>query len=365
MKTITFIICTILTFTTYGGKCRNIVNKILNKETIRVIVTANTIGKLMLMPQRKLALRSNIEVVGSWTSLENIGKQIAYNLEGFDHQMEILGFKKHTPTKIFISEKAHVLSIMGPVHFYVNIFNLWHRSKADDLILMQPSSFEPQIATSALALFHERVHSILDSMFNRDSYLKKNIAIQEGLADFLTAYYIEDPVLNFTKSFTRKINEVPSLPLNTLDDVHDIGKVFSYTLWKLQEHIGKEEMKLLLKPFIEGLGQYYESFKKDDRDELERIGIFLPEYEYFLAVLKKTLQKNNNINEDKFIDEIATHLKLNTIMINDIANSITKSNKNIYAPSNKSDLVFSTHSLGIMVIAFEIYLIYLGLSFLF
>ena len=364
MKIAAFIIFLAFTSTAHGGKCRDIVNKILNatRHARFMPMAAHTTGQLVFMPQRKLALRPNIEAVVSLTTSKKTGEQIVQNLENFDRKMETLGLKKSTPTKILISEKVFPLSTQGPLHF-VNIFNLWHRSKADDIIIMRPFYYYRQFATDPIALFHERVHSIL-SVLHKDAYIH-NHPIEEGLADYLTAYHVGTPVLKTAEVFVRRIDKISPQLLTASDDPHDMGQAFSYTLWKLQEHIGKEEMKSLLKPFIEGLNQYYESFKKHD-NELEKL--LRPEYEYFLAVLKKTLRNNSKVQEDEFIDEIATHLKLDATLIDDIADSITKSNKNFYSSSNNripSDVIFPLYFLGTMTFAFEISLGFLVLSFLF
>ena len=213
--------------------------------------------------------------------------------------------------------------------------------------------------TNPFTLFHERVHSILNKTYKEESYVK-SMPIQEAFADFLPAYYMGTPILNInifeSVVITRNLNKAPILPLPALDawDPHHIGETFSYTLWKLQERISKEEMTLLIRPFMDNLNQYYESFKKYKYNKtIKYLGF---KYEYFIAVLKKTLKEKGRTQEaDEFINEIVTKLGMDIALVDDIASSITKSDKNFLSTSNYKIM---PSIVGIMVIYVEGVILY-------
>ena len=276
MKAAAFITCLAFTTTAHSGRCQNLIYKFFEN--------AHTAGRLMLMPQRELATRPGIEVVGSLISSKKNGEQIAQNLEDIDRAIDALGLQKPALTKVVVSDRT-VFTLLGPVHANSNPFNLWRRSKANDIILMQPGSFPRQVVTDPIVLFHERIHSILLSTYHKDLYTSLNAPIQEGLTNFLAAHYKGVPLLQMTAG-TVNVNKIPSLPPPTRGNPHNTGKVFSSTLWKLRERIGKEAMLSLFRPFTDGLNQYHKSFKgRHSYNEIQQR--FIPEYEYFLAVLKK------------------------------------------------------------------------------
>ena len=332
MRTAVFILCLAFSSSAYSGKCQNLVRGILNSTknalTVAVMIppAAHLMGKLMLIPQRELAARPGIEVVGSLISSRQTGEQIAKNVVDFDRVMESFGLKKSTPTKIIVFDRKILPNLIGPHHVMRNPFNLWHRSKADDIIVLQPGRGSHQIVKDPLVLFHERVHSILKKIYHLDSYIH-NKPIQEGLSDFLTAHYQGTTILSILGG-PHNIGKTPALPLPISSSPHDAGDAFSYTLWELQKYIGQEEIVALLKPFIDDLNQYYESFgERQGHNLLDKI--LKPEYEYFMAVLKKTLQEKSKTQEaDEFISEIASELGLDIAVIDELAESITKSDKN-------------------------------------
>ena len=342
------------------------------------------------MPQRELIKLPGIEVVGSLISSKETGEQIAQNLAGFDQTMKSLGLKIPPLTKVVVSDRT-LLPKSGPLANQTNISNLWHKSEADNIILMQPFFYHRPTVTNPMVLFHERTHSILKGMYRKNSYASLNRPTQEGLADFLPSHYTGNPVINLPMGLSRNADKAPPLPLSTIIGSHNAGKVFSYTLWKLRERMGEEEVNALLKPFIDGLGQYYESFEKQhDYGKIEGLleKVFSPNYEYFMAVLKKTLQeekgetqavdgflseivfgffrKYGEYQRAQFVDEIASELGLDIAVIDDIAASITKSDKNFSNTSTDKKVTHSlSHFLGTAAIATEIYLGYLGYRYFF
>ena len=353
MKTAVFILCLAFTSTAHSGKCQKLAHTIL--FPLELALNAQLTGRLMLMPQRELYTRTGVEVVGSLISSRKTGEQIAQNLVDFDQSMKSLGLKIPPLTKVIVSDRTLLPHFFGPVQKTANIFNLWHTSEADNIILMQPFLYFRQIVTDPMLLFHERVHSILGGMYRRDSYIF-NRPLQEAWADFLPSHHTGNPIINLLMDINRNIDEAPSLTLLTSIDPHETGRKFSYTLWKLRERMGKEKINALLKPFIDDLNQYHESFEKQRSSNKFRS----PQYEYFMAVLKKTLQEKGKTQEaDEFISEITTELGLDIAVVDELAESITKSDKNFYNTStDKRATSPLLYFLGTAAIAIEGYVLY-------
>ena len=285
--------------------------------------------------------------------------------------MKSLGLKTPPLTKVIVSDRTLLPSLIGPSRIEPAPSNLWRKNEAYKTILLQPFLYYRQVVTNPIVLFHERTHTILEGMYHRDSYTS-NRHIQEGLADFLPSHHTGNPKLNLPMDIgsSRNLDTVPTLPLSTSYEPHNRGKLFSYTLWKLRERMGEEQMAALLKPFIDGLNQYYESFEKQHSyGEIEGYieKMFRSKYEYFMAVLKKTLQEKGKIREaDEFIGEITTELGLDIAVVDELAGSITKSDKNFYSTStDKRTTPLLFYFLGTAAIATEIYLGYLGYRYFF
>ena len=374
MRTAVFILCLAFTSTAHSSKCQNFIRRVLKLENTAhhlveaILSTDHMVGRLVLMPQYELSIRPGIEVVGSLISSRKTGEQLAQHLADFDLTMNNLGLETPTLTKIVVSDRTILPNFIGPGHLHKNYFNLWRISKAEDTIIIQPLIYLHQNHTNPLALFHERVHSILKKKYSFNSFINVNRPLQEGLADFLTVYHKDNPKLNyFIILFRRDASRTPkTLPRSILRDSHKSGSVFSHILWKLREHIGKEEMASLFKPFIDNLNQYYESFRKQQNHSIFS-EILRPQYEYFMAVLKKTLHEKGKVQEaNGFIDEMATLLKLDMNAIDDIAGSITKSEKNFYASAEDEDNLPSVdmattatmYVLGAATITLEGYFLY-------
>ncbi|MCY4644869.1 MAG: hypothetical protein OXB88_09650, partial [Bacteriovoracales bacterium] len=149
-----------------------------------------------------------------------------------------------------------------------------------------------------------------------------------ALADFFPAHYKDNPtiVISPVLGMERDISLKPILPLPITSDPHATGGPLAYALWKLRKHIGKEKITHLLRPFLNNLNQYHESFR-------ENLTTLKMEHSYFIAVLKKTLQEQDK-NMDGVIKQITIDLGLNLSTVNDIARSLKRSDRNFYAPSD-------------------------------
>ena len=249
------------------------------------------------------------------------------NLIAFDHMMEDLGFKRPTLTKVLLIDKTRLPNLLGPAALSANIFNLWHRSKANNLILMQPIFYNRHVLKQPSVLMHERVHSILRKTYHPDSYVFLNKPIQEALADFLAAHYKGEPVIWILPEWglIRLISRKPNLPLSIhkTSTAHEKGEPLSYVLWKLRKHMGEEEIEPVIKPFIDNLNRYYDSFRPHPWKMEKRRRA---EYDYFVAVLKKTLQEEGHQMND-FFYEIVSMLGLDISTVDDIAESLVKVNR--------------------------------------
>ena len=370
MKTAAFILCLAFSSSTYSGKCRDFIHSIFQSPNVieESIISIFALGEnsvrtiQFLTPQRELFTRPGIEVVGTLISSKKTGEQIAQNLADFDRAIDSLGLEKPTLTKVIVSDRT-ILPSMGSIQYEYNLSNLWRKSEANHTIHMKPILYSYRAATNPLILFHERTHSVLTNTYNRDSFVLINLPVHETLADFLPTHFTGKPEIIKIMGLSRNVNQVPqqtSSIFSLLGDPNGPAKKFSYTLWTLRERMGKEEMTSLIRPFIDGLNQYHESFTKKYTGD---------KYEYFMAVLKKTLREKGHIKEaDEFISEISTELGLDVALVDDIAVSITKSDKNFYSPTrDRTDptslLSYMLNTAYISFLAFGY--IYIIISFLF
>ena len=378
MRIAVFAISIIFSLSIYGDDCQNTALRILKglprlnkwypppreiwEEIIEHIaftpVAAHTIGRLILMPQFPLASVPGIEVVGSrWTSSRELADQMTQKLVVFDHMMEGLGFQRPTLTKVLLIEKTLLPNLLGPAALHENIFNLWHTSKANNLIIMQPLLDNRHILEQPSVLTHERVHSVLRKTYRSDSYVFLNQPVQEALADFLAAHYKGGPVIKSIPQWDRDISLKPTLPLHSSGTTpHYKGRQLAYVLWKLRGHMGQEEIEPLIKPFIDNLNRYYDSFRPHPWKMEKRRRA---EYDYFVAVLKKTLQeKGHNMND--FFHEIVSDLGLDISTVDDIAKSLVRSGQDFNMPpnGNNTNLAFP-YIAGLATIATETLLLYI------
>ena len=339
MKAVFLSFALFFTFAVQGGKCADLARRIFRSASTALHLSLDAVHvihqmeQLMLMPQRKLAVGPGIEVVGSFLSSKRSGELVIQSLEDFDRAMKSAGLEKSTVTKIYIPKEKPLLqnSFLGN-YFKVKLINLWRKSEAGDLIIMRPNRHF-RLAEHPYPLFHERGHSILIGMYEIKAFVHSNIPLQEGLADFLAAHYMGVPKLRYSDNFIFNISKVPPLPLTT--HFYRSGKVFSHILWKLRERIGPEAMTSLLRPFLDGLNQYYESFARGRK--AGKSFVLKPEYNYFMAVLKRTLQEQGRLQEaDEFIVEITSRLKLDGDLIDELAGSIMWSNEDFYNRSKFS-----------------------------
>ena len=348
MKIIILVFCIALTSPNYAdadnceSKARRILKNVagiglnigIGYSIGLAIAVGPTLARTVLIPQIELASGPGIEVVGSPGSSRQMGEKLASDLAGFNREMRTLGFEKSSLTQIFFSEKR-LLPSRGPGYsLFITPFNLWRRSRADDMILMQPILYDHRFATDSAVLMHEWVHALLYDQYHKSSYVFKNKSINEALADFLPLHYREDYLWRFKSLVGRDITQRPDLPLPSFGGPHNTGKAISYTLWKLRERTGKERVAFWFKPFVDNLDQYYPSFAKHKYGIINRI-LLKPkiiqrfkavEYEYFMAVLKKTLQEESEMSEtDQFVDEMAVELGLNVGSIDALATQLTYS----------------------------------------
>ena len=330
----------------------------INNLIISIPVRNHTRGRLILMPQFLLTSVPGIEVVGSrWTSSRELVDQIVQNLVAFDHMMEGLGFTRPTLTKVLLIDKTLLPNLLGPASLHENIFNLWHASKANNLILMQPIFYSRYILEQSSTLLHERTHSVLRKTYHSNSYVFSNHPIQEALADFLAAHYRGEPIIRILPTWDRDISLNPTLPLHKNGTTsHDKGKQLAYVLWKLRGHMGKEEIEPLIKPFIDNLNRYYDSFRPHPWKIEKKLKA---EYGYFVAVLKKTLQEEGH-QMNGFFNEVVSDLGLDISTVDDIADSLVRSDQDFNMPPNgdKTYLAFNYIG-GLAAIATEALLLYI------
>ena len=122
--------------------------------------------------------------------------------------------------------------------------------------------------------------------------------------------------------------------------------------------MGQKEIEPLIKPFIDNLNRYYDSFRPHPWKMEKRRRA---EYGYFVAVLKKTLQEKGH-QMNGFFNEIVSDLGLDISTVDDITESLVRSEQDFNMPpnGNKTNLAFD-YIAGLATIATEALLLYIFL----
>jgi hypothetical protein len=238
-------------------------------------MTAHRLAQLVFHPYKKLAsVDDKVSVEGGLFSSKDLGERIAHQLYGFDASMLAIGFKRPDSTRVLVMDKPIFPDLAGgPFAVSYPVLNLW-RGKTSPVIAMKPIFFKSGPVKDAAVLYHERAHSLLFTTYSEDAYVNHDEALQEALADFLTAHHRDNPRLgeylgedglDLRNIETRTSSDIATEvkdSLLTLSDIvfHENSLFFSNLFWRLRSHLGKKAMNGLIKPLIDGLNTYRDSF---------------------------------------------------------------------------------------------------------
>jgi hypothetical protein len=333
-----------------------VANKIAT-YTVGYPVIVHTLAKLMSYPYRNLASKPTINVVGSMISSQELGAAVAQKLETFDHAMLNLGFLRPESTRVIIDDQPILPSLTGPFSMNVPTFNLWD-GKSKKVIAMNPIFWKTAAVSDNHVLHHERMHALLHRTYNAEAFVNKNSAIQEAFADFAAAHMEGSPHIGMDtsekglplrniESRSAENNKVMTSYNSLLEasgtDYHNNSLFMSNVLWKIRQSIGPEKMSNMLKKFTDDINQYHDSFEALEKksgipSSLDLRQRFIYDYEYFLAVMKRTGSEAGESRIAQIADSTISELGLSQNKINEIANSLERSQKS-FVYDGKGELV--------------------------
>ncbi len=270
-----------------------------------------------------LAQNSHIQVIGT-SRVKNFAKGILQRTERFDQYMLNLGFKLPQETKIYIDQASLLGRFLGP-YYMQEIKNVFTGKTFAKIQLSHYGLPNNQILKLKSVLHHERTHALLHNSYIDKAYVNLDPALQEGLADFFSAFYNKTPIVghnlhqnssSLRNILTREFSH-NNRALLIMDDIADQTEIFhhyslhySNFLWKLQQKIGEKKMAQIVKPILDDLNSYHESYAKVLKVAAppNRINYNKENYHYFLASIESTLK-----NYPEIQDELSSLLALTKI----------------------------------------------------
>jgi hypothetical protein len=317
---------------TEKDSCSKIINVILNSKEEKLaannfsssvkeeLIKAEQLARIMYLPYKTFySNKDGLEVVGSFLSEDKLALSIFQNIEKFDEAMIQQGFTKPRSTRILLNDKPIIPSMLGPFSLKLPSINIW-RGKFQKVIALNPQMWNTSLIGDKTVLFHERTHSLLYSSYGRNSFINTNNTFQEAMADYFSASFANQPHIGMWEAKTEKKEAVYvrniskkyfNLVMASATDYHGNSLYLSSLLWSLREKIGNESVRNILKPLIENLNGYRASFLEVESAKLSGLGkesafrnqlLFIYDFEYFLAILKKTLVENNELDGVQLID---------------------------------------------------------------
>ena len=338
--------------------------------------------EMAFTPFKKVTSLSHLEAVASRTiapALKELAEKIVKAMHTFDQKAHQWGFTIPESNRVLFWEKKQKNPdfFLGLYYYKTPVFNLW-RGKTQNITIFEIVSGELQnvakIANGQSVLFHERAHAFLLRTYSARAFVNNNVFFQEALADFFAAHALDDPRIlplgedTSLRDIRDKSYYVESLG-QTLEAITLAG-VSKYTpnsnsllisnvLWQVREAIGPDKMSKMLRPLTDNLNRYRESFEarfmdfevlkgvensENYTDYVDYRDKFVNDFQYFLAVLKRTAKDTGNfIKVDQVITRAVDDFNLYSDGIDYIAGHIEKSN-DLFA-LNKEKMMAETRSM--------------------
>ena len=383
---------------------------------LRMLAQAlHTIGWSMIVPYTRLLSSRGVEVLGVPGNLSDnsreLAEKIANNIHDFDHTMTSLGWEKPSSTRVVVAANSRYPGLPpGPFCATPPIRNIW-RKKCDNMIFMTSNQYQHQqnsrMVRSASVLLHERAHSFFGKNYgknyNDETYIRRNSMFNEALADFSAAHHLNDPGImkgiisdedgtplrDIKERFTLFVLSETDEKIHTIlqasrDNYHYDSLFFSNVLWRIREYIGEDKIAQIYKPFVDNLNRYHHDHKQhlkrvrktySDNEtllssltfKLNAAQYLLTHFEYFLAVLKKTVQETTEHSKvEEVVDEVVAEFGLNPDSINSIYKTLGTNQNNSFDQNIKS-IEFSVfmHTAGVIAILTEGALVAIGFYLIF
>ncbi len=320
--------------------------------------------EISLRPFQKLVSLHDFEVVASPSVapvLKKLAARIILNMQTFDQKVQQWGFVVPESNRVLFWDRTgrERSDVFGGVYYPMYpVFNFW-RGKMQNLTVFETVKDELdetiKYANDRSVLFHERTHASIFRTYNSKAFINTHIVFQEAMADFFSAHALDDPGImplssnTFLRDISTKSYYVEALEKTfKITDLADVSEFTLYSnsmlisnvLWRVREIIGSDRMSKMLRPLIDNLNGYRASFEAQFMDFEVLKGIensekyidyvdyrdkFANDFQYFLAVLKRTAKDTENfIKVDQVVTGVADDLKLNSNRIDYIAGHIKK-----------------------------------------
>ncbi len=327
-----------------------------------------------------LAKSKNIQVFGSRyhaLKLGPYGRGVLQRVERFDKELVNMGLTLPKHTTIYVNKGAIFDFGNGARYISDRSFNIWN-GKINDIIELNEWGKEgSRILNSKSILDHERMHAILYSTYNKESFVVKTSVIQETFADFTTSFLHNRPdhAYNFygnnyalrnikEKKFSEFHKGMTSVrDMKSIYDFnhsyHQNSILFSNVLWDIYEKIGKDKMKKILKPILDDLNDHYDSYVTLTKIQKE---LYLSErdsdlFNYFLNSINKTIKKFPEIEKDvsKIIEAKVIENRVDVKAYKTIKNALEPSGKDY---TQQSSRIREAVKLALIALPSEVGMIY-------
>lgn len=304
----------------------------IKKSAIRMLDTAYLSLEQyygLLVPQLPMFNHAHSDriKVGSMNPLANraIPARIVEQLTEYDAHFEKLGFRIPDITKIIIQQNS-LIPAPNPEFFLYPLLTI-RRGCFKHVIKVMPTNHDRRYVTDRFVLFHERAHSFMFATYQSDSAINADIPVQEGLADFFAAHYLNTPraeelANEDLRDIELRINKGVALTsiLHLNGDAHSDGLFISNLLWKIRVQVGAPEMNKLLPLITDGFNRYKVNLvrfpKPAKNDGVWRV-------ENFIAILRHIAKSSPlKLEINQTIDLYIAELSLDSNRLADMANAV-------------------------------------------
>ena len=316
------------------------------------------------IPIKRLLLPSGSQTLGSWRRGEILGfvrdasiykeaiNALVPKIRTFEQYMLDLGFDVPRLTRIVIFDKRPIWPRRSGVYALPvgkRLANIVQ--KPNNLMVIDLLNLDDTLSTirDYSMLLHEHSHNFLNYKYRRDAFINSSISINEAFADFLPAHYRGDPAIgaglgpkgrpirDIEKKIFSSTGVWPSLTTHLRGNEYVDSIHYSNALWEMRKELGASVLSSLIKDFLENLNFYRHSFvglQKKAGGKTNRRKKAVEEFEYFLAVFKRTVMELNGEENVAKVDQvtakIADQLKLDDNRIDHVTKNIFKNHEILY-----------------------------------
>lgn len=280
----------------------------------------------MFAPHRTLARASpGARITGSpLADAKKPWNDLAQEIGRFERTMTGLGFSKPEAIRVAVIDRNILDYWDSSAKLNGDIWNLWSNT-TEEVIVLKTFNASHETLKVDTGIFHEMMHAYLKRNYGPDTFIVKNAATEEALADFADVLVRREAgterrgIVYDNGRAIRNIESRESYSDDSADE-YLTSLFLSNALWNLKRQIGEEKISSLLKPFVDNLNIYRWSFERHYEDE----PYLADEVGYFLAVLKKSARDADESKAvDRVIEQTAAGPDFNADRVEAIGGSLT------------------------------------------